>query len=54
MNTQHEELAMFLSTWEAAETRGDASALGEVLADDFTAFGPLGFRALQGGLARAA
>jgi ketosteroid isomerase-like protein len=43
MNTQHDEVATFLSTWEAAEMSGDASALGTALADDFTAFGPLGF-----------
>ena len=41
MNTQHEEVATFLSTWDAAEMSGDASALGDALADNFTAFGPL-------------
>jgi ketosteroid isomerase-like protein len=43
MNTQHDEIATSLSTWEAAEMSGDTSALGEALADDFTAFGPMGF-----------
>lgn len=43
MSPQDEEVATFLSTWEATEMSGDASALGEALADDFTAFGPLGF-----------
>lgn len=36
MNTQHDEVATFLSTWEAAEMSGDAGALGEALAGDFT------------------
>jgi ketosteroid isomerase-like protein len=43
VNTPHDEIATFLSTWEAAEMSGDPSALGEALADDFTAFGPMGF-----------
>jgi hypothetical protein len=43
MNTQHDEVATFLSTWTAAEMSGDVNAIGDVLADDFTAFGPLGF-----------
>jgi ketosteroid isomerase-like protein len=43
MSPQHDEIAAFLSTWTAAEMNGDAGALGEVLADDFIAFGPLGF-----------
>jgi ketosteroid isomerase-like protein len=43
MNTQHDEVATVLSTWTAAEMSGDANTIGELLADDFTAFGPLGF-----------
>lgn len=43
MNTTHDAVATFLSTWEAAEMSGDAGALRQALADDFTAFGPLGF-----------
>ncbi|WP_222853785.1 nuclear transport factor 2 family protein [Fodinicola acaciae] len=30
-------------TWAAAEVRGDTSALGELVTDDFTLVGPLGF-----------
>ncbi len=43
MHIEPDEVAAFLATWEEAETSGDAAALGEALADDFTAFGPLGF-----------
>jgi hypothetical protein len=40
---QHDEVATVLSTWTTAEMSGDANAIGDVLADDFTAFGPPGF-----------
>src|ERR671917_786274 len=43
MTTQPDDVTTFLSTWQAAEPSGDATALGEALDDDFTAFGPLGF-----------
>jgi ketosteroid isomerase-like protein len=43
MSAQHDEIATFLSTWTQAETSGDEVALNAALADDFTAFGPLGF-----------
>jgi ketosteroid isomerase-like protein len=43
MSSQHDEIATFLSAWATAETSGDAGALRDALADDFTAFGPLGF-----------
>lgn len=33
----------FLTEWAAAEQAGDISALGRLLADEFTAVGPLGF-----------
>jgi ketosteroid isomerase-like protein len=43
MNTQQDEVAPVLSRWTTAEISGDANAIADVLADDFTAFGPLGF-----------
>jgi ketosteroid isomerase-like protein len=33
----------FLSDWASAEQAGDANTLDKLLADDFTAVGPLGF-----------
>lgn len=33
----------FLDRWTAAERRGDATALDELLTDDFVGVGPLGF-----------
>lgn len=38
-----EPIDSFLSEWTAAERGGDTSKLGELLANDFTAIGPLGF-----------
>jgi ketosteroid isomerase-like protein len=38
-----ESVIEFGETWAAAELRGDAGALGLLLADDFVCVGPLGF-----------
>lgn len=43
MSTQQSDITAFLSTWTEAETNGNADALERALADDFIAFGPLGF-----------
>jgi len=39
----HEDLHSVLSDWTAREARGDTAALDSLLAEDFTAVGPLGF-----------
>jgi uncharacterized protein (TIGR02246 family) len=39
----HDTVTDLLSAWTDAETRGDATAMAELLTDDFTAVGPLGF-----------
>lgn len=38
-----EELNTFGQTWANAELRGDGDALNNLLADDFSGVGPLGF-----------
>src|SRR5262249_61061956 len=42
-NHMEEQIRDLGQTWAAAELRGDAAALGAVLADDFVCVGPLGF-----------
>jgi uncharacterized protein (TIGR02246 family) len=39
----HDTVTDLLTAWAAAETRGDATAMADLLTDDFTAVGPLGF-----------
>ncbi|HEX4720863.1 MAG TPA: nuclear transport factor 2 family protein [Pseudonocardiaceae bacterium] len=41
--SHHDTVAELLAAWADAETRGDADQLAELLTDDFTAVGPLGF-----------
>jgi uncharacterized protein (TIGR02246 family) len=41
--SQHDTVDELLAAWTDAELRGDATAMAELLADDFTAVGPLGF-----------
>ncbi|MBY8877900.1 nuclear transport factor 2 family protein [Actinacidiphila acidipaludis] len=43
MITHPQELADFPRRWADAERRGDVEALRQLLTDDFTAVGPLGF-----------
>ena len=43
MNTSTDDIEGFLSEWTAAEQSGDAAALDNLLAEDFTGVGPLGF-----------
>ena len=43
MNDRTEELAELAGDWAAAELRGDAAFLEDVLTDDFVGVGPLGF-----------
>ena len=43
MSKHGDGIERFLSEWTAAEQRGDAPALDNLLADDFTGVGPLGF-----------
>lgn len=41
--TTIDELNTFGQTWAGAELRGDVAALNDLLADDFSGVGPLGF-----------
>lgn len=40
---QHDTIDELLAAWTDAELRGDATAMAELVADDFTNVGPLGF-----------
>lgn len=39
----HDSVDGLLAAWTDAETNGDATAMADLLTDDFTAVGPLGF-----------
>ncbi|HEX9337550.1 MAG TPA: nuclear transport factor 2 family protein, partial [Pseudonocardiaceae bacterium] len=41
--SHHDTVAELLAAWAVAETDGDAKDMTELLTDDFTAVGPLGF-----------
>jgi len=38
-----DSIRAFLQQWAAAERAGDATALGELLTEDFVGIGPVGF-----------